>query len=239
MLKLLKFLVTLVVLISLQANAQEASAKQNNVTAIDIAIEPDEKMVKFAKAANARLLKVYPRGFGLEPSHKPHITLVQGYVRTAELDKVYTAVGKILIKEHVANWKLKATQYYYFPWQGAGIAAIQIESSDKLLALQQKLLDAISPYTEKTGTAAAFVTSAEEPEINLQTIDYVNKFIQYASGKHFNPHVTIGLAPVDYLKEMLNEPFAEFTFSPKDISIFQLGNFGTARNKLKELELKR
>jgi hypothetical protein len=48
---------------------------------------------------------------------------------------------------------------------------------------------------------------ARGPEINQPTIDYVAAFVPEATGKKFNPHVTIGIAPQDYLKEMIAEPF--------------------------------
>ena len=45
----------------------------------------------------------------------------------------------------------------------------------------------------------------------------------------------VGVAPPDYLpdylKEMVAEPFDAFTFSPVALSVYQLGNFGTARKK--------
>ena len=52
------------------------------------------------------------------------------------------------------------------------------------------------------------------------------------------PHVTTGLATVEYLNGMLAEPFEAFTFSPVGVSVYHLGNFGTARAKLKALDLK-
>ena len=58
------------------------------VTAIDILLEPDAAMLRHAEANNARLLKVYPQGFALDATHRPHITLVQRFVRTADLEKV-------------------------------------------------------------------------------------------------------------------------------------------------------
>ena len=67
------------------------------------------------------------------------------------------------------------------------------------------------------------------------TIDYVATFVPEATGKKFNPHVTIGIATQDYLKQMLAEPFDVFTFSPASASVYQLGNFGTARKELKAL----
>ena len=48
------------------------------------------------------------------------------------------------------------------------------------------------------------------------------------TGEHFNPHVTTGLAPHEYLEQMLAQPFAPFTFSPAGAAIYQLGQFGTA-----------
>ena len=71
----------------------------NAVTAIDILLEPDEMMVKHAEAVNERLLKEFPKGFALGKTHQPHISCLQRYVRTADLDKVYEAVGKVLAEE--------------------------------------------------------------------------------------------------------------------------------------------
>jgi 2'-5' RNA ligase len=90
----------------------------------------------------------------------------------------------------------------------------------------------------KTGTAAAYVTTKEDPEINQSTIDYVEKFVPNETGKKFNPHVTIGISTQGYLKKMLDEQFESFAFSPVGVSVYHLGNFGTARTKLKSWELK-
>jgi haloacid dehalogenase-like hydrolase len=70
--------------------------EQNPVTAIDILLEPDATMLQHAAANNARLLAVFPKGLGfaLDAAHRPHITLIQRFVRTADLDKVYAAAGK-------------------------------------------------------------------------------------------------------------------------------------------------
>jgi len=222
------------------ALAQEASrpAEQNAITAIDIALEPDATMIQHAEAVNARLLKVFPKGFALDATHHPHITILQRYVRTADLGEVYAAVGKVLANEKAAGWRLKAFKYYYIPWKDIGLAGIVVEPTDDLLKLQQKLIDAVAPFTVETGTAAAFVTTPEDPDINQPTIDYVATFVPKATGKDFNPHVTVGIASQDYLKQMLAEPFAGFTFSPAGASVYQLGNFGTAQKKLKTWELK-
>jgi hypothetical protein len=38
---------------------------------------------------------------------------------------------------------------------------------------------------------------------------------------------------------MLAQPFQSFTFSPASASVYQLGDYGTAAKKLKDLDLKR
>src|SRR5271166_1942834 len=86
-------------------------AQENPVTAIDIALEPDATMVRQAEADNARLPKAYPEGFALDATHHAHITMLQQFVRTADLEKVYSAANAVLAKEGVASRRLKAIKY--------------------------------------------------------------------------------------------------------------------------------
>ncbi len=92
------------------------AASPTPVTAIDVALEPDSTMIQRAETVNARLRMSYPKGFALDKKHHPHITCLQRYVRTADLDKIYGAVGAVLNEENLAAWKLKAFKYYYIPW---------------------------------------------------------------------------------------------------------------------------
>jgi hypothetical protein len=55
--------------------AQQASAGQNDITAIDTLLEPDATMVQHATAANAQLLKSYPKGYTLGGAHAPHVSI--------------------------------------------------------------------------------------------------------------------------------------------------------------------
>jgi hypothetical protein len=107
-----------------------------------------------------------------------------------------------------------------------------------LLKLQADLIAAIAPFTVETGASAAFVTTPDDPIIDPALIGYVSTFVPKGSGEHFNPHVTTGVALRENLDQMLAEPFAPFTFSPASAAIYQLGQFGTAAKKLKEMDLK-
>ena len=202
------------------------------VTAIDVLLDPDATMTQHAQAANQRLREVFPKGFALDDSHHPHVTCLQRYVRTADLAQVYAAIGKVLAEEKPTSWKLTASGYFYVTWVGIGLAGIVIEPAEDLVRFQRKLVDAVAPLTVETGTAAAFITTKDAPDINEPTIDYVRTFVPNVTGASFRPHVTIGLAPPDYLNRLLAETFEKFTFSPAGVSVYQVGNFGTARKKL-------
>ena len=217
--------------------AQGAVAQQNPVTAIDIALEPDATMLQHAKDANARLLKSFPKGFTLDETHHPHVTLLQQFVRTADLDKVFAAANAVLAKEKPTAWTLKAFKYYYIPSPPVGLAGIVVEPSEDLHRLQDELIKAVEPYTVKTGTPEAFFSEDGGRDIQKSLIDYVANFVTDAAGKRFNPHVTIGVGTETYLNKMLADPFASFTFSAAGASVYQLGSFGSARKELRALPL--
>jgi phosphoserine phosphatase len=209
---------------------EEAAA----VTAIDILLEPDAAMLQHAGADNARLLRVYPNGFALDAAHRPHITLVQRFVRTADLDALYAAVGKVFAATNVKAMKLEAFKYYYAPTGETGVAGIVAKPTPELLDLQRQVIEAAAPFTVETGTIAAFTAKHDDPATDAGLIDYVSTFVPKMTGEHFSPHVSIGVAPREYLDTMLAEPFEPFTFSPAGAAVYQLGPFGTAARKLEE-----
>ena len=240
---MLRYIIVLTVLsiglpVALLGPATPSSAAEPGaVTAIDVVLEPDLTMIEHAVAANQRLLEAFPKGFALGKTHAPHISVLQRYVRTADLDKVYAAVGTVLAAVKPTGWKLKAYKYAYTPWKDLGLAGIVIEPTADLERFQKKLIDAVAPFTVKSGTAAAFVTTKKEPDIDQSTIDAVADFVPQAGSEKFNPQVTIGLAPRDFLNKMLDETFETFTFSPIGVSVYHLGNFGIGRKKLKSWPL--
>jgi 2'-5' RNA ligase len=238
MMKHSKIMAALGISLAFLLNYVNASkAQQNPVTAIDIALEPDATMLQHARADNDRLLKNFPKGFALDATHHPHVTMLQQFVRTADLEKVYVALDKVFASEKPTTWKLKAFKYYYIPSPPVGLAGIVVEPTEDLLRLQQKIIDAVAPFTEKTGTPAAFMSAEDGKDIQGSLLTYVADFVTIAAGKKFNPHVTIGVGTEANLNDMLAAPFEAFTFSPAGASVYQLGSFGTARKELKAFVL--
>jgi len=210
------------------------------LTAIDILIEPDQTMISRAKAENARMLKSVPHGFALDEHHQPHITTLQRYVRSTDLEQVFGAVQGVIGSVNVGSLPLAAVALKHMEvaaTPGVGITAIVVKPSPEVLDFQAKLIEAVTPFTESGGTAEAYVRTEAEPEINQDTIEYIEHYVPQHSGQNYLAHVTVGLAKLDDLEQIEAEPFEELTFSPAGMSVYQLGNNGTAAKHLKSLTI--
>jgi hypothetical protein len=205
----------------------------NKVIAIDILLDPDSKMIQHAQAVNARLLSVFPTGYSLDETHHPHLTTVQQFVHLAKLEEIFESVGKVTANANPSRWELKAFKYYYFPLGEIGVAGIVVHPTDAWVKFQQNLLDATAPFTATTATNDAFYTTPDEPEIYPGMFALVRDYASSNVGEKFSPHLSVGVCRKDVLDTMLGEPFDEFTFSLVGASIYQLGNYGTARNLLR------
>ena len=213
-------------------------ARQAEVTAIDILLEPDAAMLARSADNNARLLKAHPAGFSLDEAHTPHITLLQCFVPPANLGKVYAAAGQVLAAADLTGMKLEAFKYYYAPGGEVGVAGICAKPTAEILKLQADIIAAVKPFTVENGPIGAFTAPHDDPASDAAIIQYVSTFVPKYSGENFNPHVSTGVAPKEYLDQMLAESFEPFIFSPAGAAVYQLGPFGTAAKELKELVIK-
>jgi hypothetical protein len=207
-----------------------------DLTAIDILIDPDQALVSKAKAVNARMLESVPSGFALDEHHRPHITTLQRYVRSADLDQVFDAVQGVLESVDVEGLALTAVAVRHMAvaaMPGVGLAGIVVQPAPAVLDFQARLIDALKPFTESGGAAGAYVRTEAEPDINQDTIEYIERYVPDHSGENYLGHVTVGLAKLDALEQIEAEPFEQLAFSPAGISVYQLGNNGTAAKHLK------
>jgi hypothetical protein len=134
----LKIRYTLLSVLLCSAISGPLQAEESPVTAIDIAIKPDAVMCGQAQHANAELLKDYPQGFSLDSSHNPHITLLQRYVKTADLKNVYDIASNVVRKEKPIHWKLEAFKCYYGKIGKTGLAGIVVKPTTDLVRLQKE-----------------------------------------------------------------------------------------------------
>jgi len=203
--------------------------------AINVLLDPDPATVARARATNARLREDYPDGFALDADHMPHITILQRFVRKADLADVASAVAAVLHTEQPVQWASQATGYYDLAYKNLGLVGIVIEPTPNLRRLQQRIIDAVAPFTVEQGTGEAFAPRADGGTINQPTVDYVNNFVGPCSGINYHPHLTVGIGTRDCIDALKAEPFEAFPCQPVSVSLYQVGEYGVAQTKLYDL----
>ena len=206
---------------------------ESDIKAIDILLEPDAGMLAHAERNNARLREVFPDGFALDEEHRPHITLLQCFVASADLDAITDAMGKVIQAADVPRMALQAVRYGYTPGPGMGVAGIWVAPTPELVKLQADVIAAATPFMVEIAGIDAFTAGHGNPAFDKALVDYVSGFVALGAGDKFDPHVSTGIAATDYLDGMVAEPFAPFAFAPASAAIYQLGPFGTAARLLK------
>jgi hypothetical protein len=202
------------------------------LTAIDVLIEPDARLVQPAKAMNARLHEAYAEGFRFDTTHAPHITLVHRYVETRELDRLFEAVERMVSVRRPIDVELVATGLSYVPIGEVGIMSVDVTRTPALDTLHDAVLELVASFARTGGTPTAFFTAAGEPQVVASIVQYVHDFVPRFSGASYRPHLTVGLGRAPFLDRMKVEPFAPIRFAINGIAVYQLGEYGSARRKL-------
>lgn len=219
------------------ANLESVHLRKSGIKAIDILLEPDKRMLEKAEANNARLRGVFPGGFALDADHRPHITLLQCFVAETDLEAVCTASAEAIRLAGIAKLELQAVRYYYTPAPGMGVAGICAPLTEEMRSLQKAVIASARPFMVSGADINAFTAGHGNDTYDAALIAYVAGFAEDQAGENFNPHVTTGVAPSDYLDAMIAEPFDEFAFGLAGAAVYQLGPFGTAARKIRSWEL--
>ena len=171
----------------------------------------------------------------MDDTHKPHITTLQRYVRTDQLEQVFDAVEKVLIDTDTSSLGYQAVKITHADWgfPGYGPTVLLVQVSAEVLTFQADLVDAISPFVGTEGSAEACVADPGEV-ISPTIIDWVEAYVPAQIGDgNYLPHLTVGAGKFDDLKIIEAEPFDAFDVHPAGVAVYHLGNNGTARKLLK------
>jgi hypothetical protein len=229
------FSVVLVCLSDITMGALGSAARADPMEpliAIDVLVEPDATMIAAAHAVNARLREVYPEGYSLDESHAPHITLLQRYVREPDLGRVTAAVAQVLLETDPRALQMRAIGYEYVVWAGVALTGIAVERSPDLVRLHERITEAVAPFAVSGGTSAAFAQGPGSSAINAETMAYVENFVPKVSGANYAPHVTVGVGPESFGRELNAGGLTPFMFGARGVAVYRLGDFGTAQKRL-------
>ncbi len=116
---------------------------------------------------------------------------------------------KVLAAANVNAMKLEAFKYYYAPAGATGRRGHlrEADAGDSQAAGGHHCRrEAV--HRRKPAPSARSPLRTTIPPPTRPSSHYVSTFVPKMSGENFNPHVSTGVAPTDYLDKMLAEPFA-------------------------------
>lgn len=215
-------------------------SKKENIIAIDVLLIPSEEMYAQSLQLNSVINQNNPETIKFDESHVPHITLLQCFIKEEDLPDVYNAleVENIFegLFETIKNDSLKAESLFYYKDKEESFSMIAVEKSKFLLKLHEKIIELVQPYTVKNGSQISFIQNPDGSPISESTVTYVPEFIEKHSFENFDPHITLGVAQTKLLDSLAQHVFKPIQFKAQSLSVFQLGDHGTAQKLLYESE---
>ena len=204
--------------------------KNKNSIAIDVLLTPSEEMRTQALQLNAEINKNNPDAIKLDENHIPHITLLQCFIAEDDLPKVKNALKGIY--NSIENEALRAESFSYKKDEEESFALIIIEKSPAILKLHKEVIARVKPYMLNNATEAAFMPNPDGSHISESTQEYVPHFLDKHSFENYEPHISLGVAQKNVLDSLRQNVFKPIQFKATSVSIYQLGDHGTAQKLL-------
>lgn len=204
--------------------------KNDTIIAIDILLTPSEEMHDQAIQLNSLMKQNNPETITLDENHIPHITLLQCFINEADLPKVNQALEGLF--RNIKNEKLRAESLFYYKEKEESFAMIAVEKNKQLLKLHEKAIERVKPFIIYNGNADSFVPNPDGSDIGESTLTYVPEFIEKHSYENFDPHISLGVAQRVLLDSLAENVFKPILFEATSVSVYHLGDHGTAQKLL-------
>ena len=153
--------------------------------AIDVALLLPEAVHARARLINEVLWKQRTDGFRFDQSHLPHITLVQQFVRRANLPALLQRIDSIVGATAALTLRVLAVGSHQ------STAFFLLQRTPDLQRLHATLMDAVKPWEESEGAVESFYSEGE-PARDAD-VEWVKRYRTHASYDNFVPHITLGI----------------------------------------------
>ena len=196
--------------------------------AVDVVLLPSEEMMDKTIQANRELLKNFDNKIILNKENcLPHISLAMGCIDKEHIADIENILQDIA-KQHSVS-KLRVIGIYPgIDSADEQVSAFQIEKTEELQLLHEKVMQGLTPYfTYDVTTDMLF----SPPGIEKTTLLWIKNYPEKSSFENFSPHITIGFGKTNNLSLPI-----EFTASK--LALCHLGNHCTCRKILVSIALR-
>lgn len=144
---------------------------------------------------------------------RPHITLLQGFVRSTNVHTFSANIAMVMATTDLERLTVKPI---------SGGAAGAVDSSPELRRLQERLVEIFSAYAVDPSDDLSLIVTADGAHPGGAVIQNVLYFVPHASGVNYRPHVVAGV----------NQQAPPAGFKPMGASVYQLDHAGVATRTL-------
>ena len=193
--------------------------------ALDIAILLPPETSTSVELLNTQL-SAPPEGFRFSARRLPHISLVQQFSPTAELNVIEQTIAGIVSKHPPIDLTLASIT------NSETTSSLTVTPSPVLDTLHRRLMDQLAIFDVGLGDERAFINTDATPTdaARLRDITWVSQFRTEAAYDAFAPHVTLGVGTI-------KTTIPKTTFTASVIALCILGRFCTCQKVLASWEL--
>ena len=209
-------------------------SEPENIIAINILLTPDKELYDHSIHLTELMSENTPETLTLDSSRIPHITLLQAYINEKDLPQIKEVLKEVY--SSISSENLMAESIIFSNDKDTSFAMIRIGKSEPLLKLHEHVIALVKPFIVHNGSEKSFISNADGREIDQFTIDYVPVFIDKYSYENYDPHLSLGVAETSFLENLSKNEFKSMHFKATSLSIYQMGEYGTAQKLLWQSE---
>jgi len=190
--------------------------------AVDVVLLLPEEVTNQAIETNKRLLTQYSNPIILDKENcLPHISLAMGCIDKHDIPNIEKILQTVALKHNPGQLNIRKINISTNSF-GEKVSAFEVEKTEKLLSLHEKIMRRMSPYFSYDVTAEMVLSP---PAASESTLLWIKSYAEKSAFENFFPHITIGYGQLEEF------PFsAEFTASK--LALCHLGNHCTCRKVL-------
>jgi 2'-5' RNA ligase len=190
--------------------------------AVDVALIPSDEMTNTAIEANRKLLEKNPDKIILDREKSlPHISLAMGCINQKQIADIEKILRKIA-EEFSPGFLRIVGVHTHINITGEKVSVLQIENTDRLQSLHERVMSSMKPYFSYDVTADMVLSDGN---ISKSTLLWIKNYPAESGHERFFPHITLGYGEI-----ILENIPIDFTVAK--IALCHLGNHCTCRKVL-------
>jgi 2'-5' RNA ligase len=195
--------------------------------AVDVVLMPSDRITNMAIEVNGELLKKNPDKIVLDRENSlPHISLAMGCIDRRKIVDIEIILREIAADSSVGYLNI-VNVHTNTNIAGEKVSVLQIENTDRLHSLHEKVMTSMKPYFCYDVTADMLLSDGIAGESTLQ---WIKNYPTESGYENFSPHITIGYGEI----KLESLPVR---FNVSKIALCHLGNHCTCRKVLAAAEL--